>query len=148
MAKGDQLVIDNVNEILEGIHCDADRNELTVDTMCVSANDMMRVCGGCGLVRMVPARIAGVSVLVLGKDMKALEKAGIALSGRNSLTVEGKVKEDDIFGSCMLLGYENSRMRSLTRSESKRILATAKGMQFTSEGGRTCLCLTGLEMAR
>ena len=43
MAKGDQLVIDNVNEILEGIHCDADRNELTVVTMWVSAKDMMCV---------------------------------------------------------------------------------------------------------
>lgn len=146
MAKGKGLVFDNINHVIEGIHCDAEKNELFVDTMCVSANDMMRVCGDCGLVRISNGRIADIDVYVISKDHEALKNAQLAPSGRNTMTIQGKTKEDGIYGSCMIVARENDRMRSLTKAQADAILATTNMFQFNSEGGRSCMCLKGLEL--
>lgn len=146
MAKGRRLVLDNINQIIEGIHCDADRNELVVDTMCVSANDMMRVCGNCGLVRISNGRIAGVDVYVISKDHEALKNAQLAPSGRNTMTIQGKDKEDGIYGSCMIVARVDERMRSLTKEQTRAIMATTNLFQFNSGGGRSSMCLNGLEL--
>ena len=146
MAKGDRLTLDNVNQMVEGIRCDADGNELTRDSMCVSAKDMMRVCGDCGLVVLSAGTIAGVDVWVVRRDHEACKLAQISPPGRNSQTIQGETKEDTVYGSCMVLKRENGRIRSLSKAAIKAIMSTAGLYQFTSEGGRMSLCLRGLEL--
>ncbi|MGN0137609.1 MAG: hypothetical protein ACI381_03255, partial [Candidatus Methanomethylophilaceae archaeon] len=77
---------------------------------------------------------------------EALKSAQLAPSGRNTMTIQGKTKEDGIYGSCMIVARENDRMRSLTKAQADAILATTNMFQFNSEGGRSCMCLKGLEL--
>ncbi len=146
MAKGERLTLDNVNQMVEGIMCDADRNEIVAENMCVSANDMMRVCGNCGLIMLSAGRIAGVDVWVVRRDHEACAKAQITPPGRNAQTIQGRTKEDSVYGSCMILKREDGRLRSLDKADRRSILSTAGLFQFTSEGGRMSLCLRGLEL--
>ena len=146
MAKGKGLVLDNIGQVIEGVRCDADGNGIERDTMCVSANDMMRVCGGCPLVIVTAGVIADVPVWVVRRDHASLKVKQIVAPGRNSMTIKGTTKEDNIYGSCMILKREGKNMVSLGRSEARAIMATAGIYQFDSDGGRTSFCLEGLEL--